>query len=111
MGVRSSCEAFPVKVRTLAKALSIRFSIWFKVCDRSEISSFALGTGRRISRFRSLMRRASAASMATGLSALRLMKCPPAAASKNDNRSQQQQIGAEICEQNHRLIQGNARLH
>ena len=38
------------------------------------ISSFALGTGRRMSRLRSLMRRASAAIAAIGLSALRLMK-------------------------------------
>jgi len=41
MGVRNSCEALPVKVRTLAKALSIRSSIWFNV--REKVGDFVFG--------------------------------------------------------------------
>jgi hypothetical protein len=45
MGVRNSCEALPVKARTLANALSMRSSIWLRVLERSEISS-GVGHGK-----------------------------------------------------------------
>ena len=112
MGVRNSWEALPVKVRTLAKALSMRSSIWLRVWERSEISSLSLGTGRRSFEVSFVDARAlRAASAATGRSALRLIMWPPDGGEQNHDRREQQETGAEVDQQGHGLVQRDAGLH